>query len=92
MAIENEKNREKSTIESQNASVGKSKPVGTSPSNDPAIINPEELATFPKQKETKKPNLEEERDSHLANKVRSEERRGRNITNTGTMPDDDGFM
>ncbi|AXG72917.1 hypothetical protein DVK85_01190 [Flavobacterium arcticum] len=86
MAIENENNK-------QNASVGNSKPKNNiPPSDDPAIINPKELATFPKEKKTENPDLDEERDSHLANKVRSEERRGRNITKTGTMPDENGFM
>lgn len=94
MAIDNEKNREKEIKNNQNASVGNSKPTDTKLplEDDPAVINPAELATFPKEKKTENPNLEEERDSHLANKVRSDERRGRNITKTGTMPDDNGFM
>ena len=93
MAIDNEKNRDKEAGENQNASAENNNPKNEFlPSDDPAIINPEELATFPKEKKTEHPDLEEERDSHLANKVRSEERRGRNITNTGTMPDEDGFM
>ncbi len=94
MAIDNEKNREREAKENQDPVLGNSKSKDTSAplEDDPAIINPEELATFPKEKKTENPDLEEERDSHLANKVRSDERRGRNITNTGTMPNDDGFL
>lgn len=64
------------------------------PDGDPAIINPKELATFPK---TKKPDysnddLEEMRDPHLVNKKVSAVRSGRNITQTGANTNDEGFM
>lgn len=62
------------------------------PEDDPALINPVELASFPKEKKTENPDLDEERDSHLANKVRSSVREGRNITNTDTKPDENGFL
>ncbi|MBY8962512.1 hypothetical protein KJK34_07080 [Flavobacterium sp. D11R37] len=62
------------------------------PEDDPAVINPDELASFPEEKRTTDPDLEEERDSHLANKVRGSVREGRNITNTDTKPDDNGFL
>jgi hypothetical protein len=62
------------------------------PEDDPAIINPDELASFPEEKKTNDPDLDEERDSHLANKVKGSVREGRNITNTDTKPDDNGFM
>lgn len=76
----------------QNASVGNSAPKNTEASDDPAIINPKELATFPKEKKTEHPNLEEERHSHLASEIKSGVRSGRNITKTGTMPDENGFL
>ena len=63
-----------------------------SPEEDPAVINPEELATFPKEKKNEDPDIEEERGSHLANKLKSPVRSGRNITETGPNPDRDGFM
>lgn len=66
--------------------------IGIPPEEDPAVINPEELASFPKEKKTEDPDLDEERSSHLANKVTSPVRSGRNITNTGPKPDEDGFM
>ncbi len=63
------------------------------PEEDPAVINPEELASFPKQVDnTKDVDLEEERNSHLVNKQKSPVRSGRNITQTGPDPDRDGFM
>ena len=61
------------------------------PEDDPALINPVELATFPEEKETKNPDLEEERSSHLANRTKSVSNRP-NITNTDTKPDDNGFL
>lgn len=56
---------------------------------DPAIINPEELATFPKQ--VKSSSGYHHHESHLVNK-RTPVRDGRNITRTDNHPDKNGFM
>ncbi|HYD90137.1 MAG TPA: hypothetical protein VEA37_01460 [Flavobacterium sp.] len=62
------------------------------PYPDPAEVNPEELATFPKKSQQSDPaEVENERESHLVNK-RSPLREGRNITRTDNNPDTDGFM
>lgn len=62
------------------------------PYPDPAEVNPDELATFPKRSQQSDPgDIEEERESHLVNK-RSPLREGRNITRTDNNPDNDGFM
>lgn len=68
------------------------KPDGPLPEDDPAIINPDELATFPKERKNTNPDLDEERDSHSVNLKSSPVREGRNITNTDTKPDENGFM
>lgn len=60
--------------------------------DDPAIINPVELATFPKQKKTENPDLEEERENHMVNRKDSPVRSGRNITNTDNNPDKNNYM
>ena len=62
------------------------------PYPDPAVVNPEELATFPKRSQQSDPgDIEDEKESHLVNK-RSPLRDGRNITRTDNNPDNDGFM
>ena len=62
------------------------------PYEDPAITNPDELATFPKRsKIADAGQVEEERESHLTNR-RTPVREGRNITRTDNNPDTDGFM
>jgi|GEM_PF-2117139 len=62
------------------------------PYPDPAEVNPEELASFPKKSQQSNPeDIEDERESHLVNK-RSPLREGRNITRTDPNPDTDGFM
>jgi hypothetical protein len=67
-------------------------PDGILPEDDPALINPDELATFPKEVANDNPDIDAERDSHLVNR-RSPVRDGRNITRTDTTPDNDGgFM
>ena len=59
---------------------------------DPAEVNPEELASFPKKSQQSNPqDIEDEKESHLVNK-RSPLREGRNITRTDNNPDNDGFM
>jgi hypothetical protein len=70
------------------------KPDGMLPEDDPAVINPDELATFPKEmKADENPDLDEERKSHATNLKSSPARDGRNITRTDTTPDNDGgFM
>ncbi len=67
-------------------------PDHTLPYEDPAITNPEELASFPKKsKIADAGQVEEERESHLTNR-RTPVREGRNITRTDNNPDTDGFM
>lgn len=67
-------------------------PYSQLPYPDPAIVNPEELATFPKRSQQSDPgDIEDEKESHLVNK-RSPLREGRNITRTDNNPDNDGFM
>lgn len=62
------------------------------PYYDPAMVNPEELASFPKKsKITAAKEVENERESHLVNK-RTPVREGRNITRTDNNPDSNGFM
>lgn len=57
------------------------------PYEDPAVVNPEELASFPKgSKITDAKEVELERKSHLVNK-RSPLREGRNITRTDDSPE-----
>ena len=69
------------------------KPDGLLPEDDPALINPDELATFPKEMKNEDPDIEEERDSHSVSRRTSPVREGRNITRTDTTPDNDGgFM
>ena len=68
-------------------------PDGQLPEDDPALINPDELATFPREVKNDDPDIEEERDSHLTNRKPSPARDGRNITRTDTTPDNNGgFM
>jgi len=58
---------------------------------DPAILNPDELATFPKQATVD--NLHHHHhESHLVNNKRTPVRDGRNITRTDNHPDKKGFM
>ena len=64
----------------------------TLPYEDPAITNPQELATFPKPSEiVEAKEIEHESESHLVNK-RTPVREGRNIIRTDNNPDNDGFM
>ena len=58
---------------------------------DPAILNPEELATFPKQV-TIDNHHHHHHESHLVNSKRTPVRDGRNITRTDNNPDRHGFM
>jgi hypothetical protein len=60
---------------------------------DPAIVNPEELATFPKQvNKDKDQHHHHQHESHLVNNKRTPVRDGRNITRTDNHPDRNGFM
>lgn len=57
------------------------------PYEDPAIVNPQELASFPKKSKIEKASeVEKERESHLVNK-RTPLRDGRNITQTDNSPE-----
>lgn len=67
-------------------------PDNALPYEDPAVINPEELATFPKRsKIASAEDIENESEDHLVNR-RSPVREGRNITRTDNNPNNDGFM
>lgn len=62
------------------------------PYEDPAITNPQELASFPKTSKMSNPeDIENESESHLVNR-RSPVREGRNITRTYNNPDTNGYM
>lgn len=62
-------------------------PDNSLPYEDPAITNPEELASFPKNSKIEKASeVEKERESHLVNK-RTPLREGRNITQTDNSPE-----
>lgn len=80
---------DKNVNENLNSKVKKDFPL---PYEDPAITNPEELASFPKNSEIVDAHeIEQERESHLVNK-RTPVREGRNIIRTDNNPDTDGFM
>ena len=62
------------------------------PYEDPAITNPEELASFPTPAQiADAQEVKNESADHLVNR-RSPVREGRNITRTDNNPDNDGFM
>lgn len=64
----------------------------TLPYEDPAITNPEELASFPKNSEiADATDVERESESRLVNR-RTPVREGRNITRTDNNPDTEGYM
>jgi hypothetical protein len=63
---------------------------GNLPYDDPAIINPAELATFPKQVKKEEHWLHDHH-SHLVNR-RTPVRDGLNITRTDNQPTKNGFM
>lgn len=78
-----------------NKSVNPKHPDGLLPEDDPALINPDELATFPKQvNETDEDvDLEAERENHSVNRKTSPERDGTQITRTdNTSTNDRGFL
>jgi hypothetical protein len=60
------------------------------PYEDPAIVNPDELASFPKQVRTD--GYHPDHESHLVNKRTTPVRDGRNITRTDNQPDKKGYM
>lgn len=60
-------------------------------SQDPAFINPDELATFPKQVQPHDHYCTHGHERHLASK-RTPARDGSNITRTDNHPDKHGFM
>ncbi|MFP9098801.1 hypothetical protein ACLI09_07095 [Flavobacterium sp. RHBU_24] len=69
-------------------------PDTTLPYEDPAIINPQELATFPKPAPiVDAADVEEENRTHTLHEKRSPLREGRNIVRTDTNSNTtDGFM
>lgn len=68
-------------------------PDGKLPEDDPMLINPDELATFPEEQKNPDRNPDDENESHLVNRKSSPVRDGRNITRTDTTADNDGgFM
>lgn len=93
----NEEKEQQINFTSDNKELSKghkeNKPDGPLPEDDPALINPDELATFPKEMKNEDPDIDEERDSHSVSRKTSPVREGRNITRTDTTPDNDGgFM
>jgi len=63
------------------------------PYEDPAVTNPEELASFPKPAEiVSQQDIDNENETHLINTKRSPVREGRNIISTDNNPNRDGFM
>lgn len=76
-----------------NTNKDKIQPDATLPYEDPAITNPEELASFPKPAaKSDAEDVENESENRLVNLKKSPVREGRNIVNTDTNPDPDGFM
>jgi len=67
-------------------------PDNSLPYEDPAVTNPEELASFPKKaKIVDAVEVERESKNRLVNE-RTPVREGRNIIRTDNNPDTDGFM
>lgn len=76
-----------------NLNADKKHPDGLLPEDDPAIINPDELATFPKPVEQdENVDLDAERANHSVNRQESPVREGRNITRTDNQPDERGYI
>jgi hypothetical protein len=69
------------------------KPTDTTlPYEDPAVINPEELASFPKPApKADAADVENESENRLVNK-RSPVRDGTHITRTGNTPNEEGYI
>lgn len=61
------------------------------PDGDLAIVNPQELASFPKPSQDKNYNIDAERDNHPVTNP-TPVRSGRNITQTGPGPTKHGLM
>jgi len=68
-------------------------PYEALPYDDPAITNPQELASFPPPAEqASSEEIENENEIRLVNPQRNPVREGRNIISTDNNPDRDGFM
>lgn len=81
-------NHETNKVNAHNAT-----PDFTLPYEDPAITNPEELASFPKPAhKVGEQELENESENRLVNYQKSAVREGRNIIRTDNNPNTDGFM
>ena len=68
---------------------------GVLPYEDPAIVNPDELATFPKQVKVTDHHhhhVHHHDHDHHVNKKVTPARDGRNITRTDNNPDNRGYM
>ncbi len=64
----------------------------TLPYEDPAVVNPEELASFPKPApKADAADVENESENRLVNK-RSPVRDGTHITRTGNEPNEEGYI
>lgn len=57
---------------------------------DPAAVNPEELASFPKQKDKGPLPIDHEKENAITK--RSSVREGRNIARTENTPDENGYI
>ena len=91
--MENSANGDNKNFNAPNQDIRKTtQPDNTLPYEDPAIVNPEELASFPKPaKKESAAEIAIESENHLVNR-RSPVREGRNIVRTDNNPNNDGFM
>lgn len=80
-------NRHEQELEGGNTGMG---PQSWSMYEDPAIINPDELATFPKQAAPDGGHHSYQHNLHHGK--RTPVRDGRNITRTDNHPENKGFM
>ncbi|MES2487691.1 MAG: hypothetical protein V4581_17305 [Bacteroidota bacterium] len=63
------------------------------PYEDPAVVNPQELASFPEPAEiVDAQDVENENTIHMVTPNKNPVREGRNIISTDNNPDRDGFM
>jgi len=68
-------------------------PDNTLPYEDPAVTNPEELASFPKPApKADAADIADESENRILSQKSSPARDGRKIVRTDTNPDPDGFM
>ena len=87
------KTAEENIIRNTKTDSTRKSPDGLLPEDDPAVINPNERATFPPEAKTSDPDMEGERDNHMVNRKTSPARDGKKITRTDTASENDrGFI